>query len=426
MKEELLHYVWQYGLFAAKPLKTTNGEKVEIIDCGKKNEDSGPDFFNAKIKIGKTLWAGNVEIHLSSTDWNHHNHGKDKSYNSVILHVVENANCPIYRQNGEEIPQLEITVRDEVKERHELLLSSEAWIRCESLWNRLSVDFLRLHLNKMVNERFVRKTDAILTYLAQNNNNWEETFYVFLAKNFGMNTNSLPFEMLAKSLPLSFLGKHKDNLVQIEALLFGQAGLLEREIYDEYFRLLKREYAFLNKKFSLSPIDPSLWKFAKIHPANFPTVRIAQFAALIHHSNKLFSKLLEADDIVRIRAFFSQEASVYWDTHYSFGEVSTKRKKSIGERSIDILLINTIVPFLFAFSIKKDIPGILERAYSLLEKIAPEKNSVIEKWKLLGVSAESAYETQALLELKKRYCDEKRCLQCGIGYRLFTLSALHY
>lgn len=420
MKEELLHYVWQYGLFTAKPLRTTTGEDVEIIDCGKKNEDAGPDFFNAKIKIGKTLWAGNVEIHISSTDWNHHNHYKDKAYNSVILHVVEKANCTIYRQNGEEIPQLEITVRSDVKERHEWLLASQEWIRCESLWGRLPVEFVRLHLNKLLHERFVRKTDAILKHLAQNNNNWEETFYLFLAKNFGMNTNSLPFEILAKSLPLSFLGKHKDNLVQIEALLFGQAGLLNGKTEDEYFRLLQNEYAFLRQKFSLSPIDSSLWKFSKMRPVNFPQIRIAQFAALIHYSSKLFSQLLETGDLAKLRRFFLHEPSVYWENHYSFGEISPKRKKVIGEKSIDALLINTVVPFLFAFSIKKDRPDILERAYAVLEKIAPEQNSIIEKWRCLGVNVENAYDTQALLELKKQYCDEKKCLQCGIGYRLLS------
>jgi len=421
MKEDLLHYVWQYGLFATESLKTTGGETVEIIDRGKKNVDAGPDFFNAKVKIGETLWAGNVEIHLSSSDWNRHKHQSDKSYNSVILHVVEKADRAVYRQTGEEIPQLEITIREEVKERYELLLSSKEWIRCESLWKQLPPEFIKLHLNKLLNERFVRKTDAILTYLTQNNNDWEETFYIFLAKNFGMNTNSLPFELLAKSLPLACLGKHKDNLMQIEALLFGQAGLLNGETDDDYFRLLQKEYLFLCQKFSLLPIDSSLWKFAKMRPVNFPTIRIAQFAMLIHRSHKLFSRLLETDDLMQLRRFFLHEASNYWKNHYTFGNTAPKRKKIIGEESIDILLINTVIPFLFAFSIKKDRPEMLERAYGLLEKIAPEQNSIIEKWKLLGVNAENAYDTQALLELKKQYCDEKKCLQCGVEYRLFKV-----
>jgi len=420
MREDLLHYVWQYGLFATESLKTTDGEPVEIIDRGKKNEDAGPDFFNAKIKIDETLWAGNVEIHLSSADWNRHNHHNDKSYNSVILHVVEKADRNVYRQNGENIPQLKITIRKDVKERYELLLSSKEWIRCESLWKQLSPEFLKIYLNKLLHERFVRKTDAILAHLAQNNNDWEETFYVFLAKNFGMNINSLPFEMLAKSLPLICLGKHKNNLVQIKAMLFGQAGLLGDEADDEYFRLLRKEYVFLRQKFSLSPIDASLWKFAKMRPVNFPTVRIAQFAALIHHSCKLFSQLLETDDLARLRGFFLHEPSGYWESHYSFGEISPKRKKVIGEKSIDILLINTVIPFLFAYSIKKDNPEMLERAYSLLERIAPEQNSIIEKWKQMGVNIQNGYDTQALLELKKQYCDEKKCLQCGIGYKLLS------
>ena len=423
MKEELLHYVWQHRLFATEQLKTTNGETIEIIDCGKKNEDAGPDFFNAKIKIGKTLWVGNVEIHAASSEWMQHNHHKDKSYDSVILHVVEKANAIVYRQNGEEIPQMEITIKKEVKERHEQLLASETWIRCEPWWNRLPPEFIHIYLSRLLNGRFIRKTEAIMEHLAQNNNNWEETFYIFLARNFGMNTNSLPFEMLAKSLPLALLGKHKNSLLQIEAMLFGQAGLLnstKNNDDDKYFQILQREYAFLSHKFSLSPIDSSLWKFAKIHPANFPHIRLAQFAALIHQSRKLFSKLLETNGPDKLRDLFQCKASPYWETHYSFGESSTKRTKTIGEKSIDTLLINTVVPFLFAYSVKKEIPEAQEKAYTLLEKIAPEQNSIIEKWETLGIKARSAYETQALLELKKQYCDEKRCLQCGIGHKLLS------
>ena len=424
MKEELLHYVWQYRLFATEQLKTTHGEKIEIIDCGKRNEDAGPDFFNAKIKIGKTLWAGNVEIHTTSSEWMQHNHHKDKSYDSVILHVVEKANHIVYRQNGEEIPQMEITVKKDVKERHEQLLSFKTWIRCEPWWNRLSPEFTHLYLSRLLNGRFIRKTEAIIGHLVQNNNHWEETFYLFLARNFGMNTNSLPFEMLAKSLPLALLGKHKNSLLQIEAMLFGQAGLLHSEKNkddDEYLQILQREYAFLSNKFTLSPIDSSLWKFAKIHPANFPHIRIAQFAALIHQSRKLFSNLLETNDPDKLRNLFRCKASTYWETHYSFGESSPKRTKAIGEKSIDTLMINTVVPFLFAYSIKKDLPEAQEKAYTLLEKIAPEQNNIIKKWETFGIKAQNAYDTQALLELKKQYCDEKRCLQCGIGHKLLSV-----
>jgi len=424
MKEELLHYVWQYRLFATEQLETTNGEKVEIIDCGKRNQDAGPDFFNAKIKIDKTLWAGNVEIHTTSSEWMQHNHHNDKSYDSVILHVVEKANHIVYRQNGEEIPQMEITVKKEVKERHEQLLASKTWIRCEPWWNRLSPEFTHIYLSRLLHGRFIRKTEAIIEHLAQNNNHWEETFYLFLARNFGMNTNCLPFEMLAKSLPLALLGKHKNSLLQIEAMLFGQAGLLhsgKNKENDEYLQSLQREYAFLSNKFALSAIDSSLWKFAKIHPLNFPHIRIAQFAALIHQSRKLFSKLLVINDPNQLRNLFQCKASTYWETHYSFGKSSPKRTKTIGEKSIDALLINTVVPFLFAYSIKKDLPEVQEKAYSLLEKIAPEQNNIIEKWENLGLKAQNAYDTQALIELKKQYCDEKKCLQCGIGHKLLRI-----
>lgn len=419
MNENLLHYVWQYKLFSNEPLKSTTGEKIEIIDCGQKNEDAGPDFFNAKIKIGDTLWAGNVEIHRLSSDWYRHGHQNDERYNSVILHVVEKADRCVKRSNDDDIPQMEIVFPDKWEERYKTLLSSEEWIRCERLWNGLSPEFLRLLISKLLNQRFIRKSEAILTHLARNNNDWEDTFYIFLARNFGMNTNALPFEMLAKSLPHACLGKHKNSLFQIEALLFGQAGLLDN-VYDDYPKKLQQEYLFLSRKFSLSPIDASLWKFAKMRPQNSPHIRIAQFAALIHRSSRLFSQIVETKGIAALRDFFRCTPSVYWETHYSFGKPSAEKGKAIGEKSIDILLINTVIPFLFAFSIKRDLPEMQEIAYDLLEEIAPEENSITEKWKEIGIDIRSAYDSQALLELKKQYCNEKKCLQCGIGHRLLS------
>jgi hypothetical protein len=424
MKEELLQYAWQNKLFSRIPEETTAGEKIEIIDYGKKNENAGPDFFNAKIRIGKTLWAGNVEIHCASSDWVRHKHHKDDRYDSVILHVVEKADCPVYRKNGEEIPQVEIRINKKLEEGHRAIFTSDKWIRCEDLWYTIPDNFLSFLLSKLLNERYIRKTCHLLEHLRLNNNNWEEVFYIQLARSFGMNVNALPFEMLAKSVPLFCIHKHRNNLLQIEALFLGQAGLLSldhKEMEkDIYYEKLRKEYVFLSGKFSLKPLDISLWKFSKMRPGNFPQVRIAQFAKMIFQSPKLFSSIINTEDITHLRDLFQCEASVYWNTHYTFGGISADKKKRIGERTIDLLLINTVIPFLFAYSLKKDLPDLQERAYLLLEKIPPERNSIIADWERIGVRIKSAYETQALLELKKQYCENKRCLQCTVGCRLLS------
>jgi hypothetical protein len=424
MKEDLLQYAWQFKFFSKMPTETTKGEKVDIIDYGQKNENAGPDFFNAKVRIGETLWAGNIEMHCLSSDWIRHKHHNDDRYDSVILHVVEKADCPIYRRNGEEIPQIEIEINERLKEECHFTLDSDKWIKCKPLWHNLPDNYLSFLLSRLLNERYIRKTDEILEQLRLNRNDWEEVFYINLAKNFGMNVNKLPFEMLAKSLPLSCIHKHKNNLLQIESLLFGQAGFLTTDCKkikeNMYYNELKKEYSFLSNKFSLKPLDISLWKFSKMRPVNFPQIRIAQFAKLVYQSSHLFSCILEIDTITELKKIFQCTPSVYWDTHYNFGETSPKKKKNIGEQTINALLINTVIPFLFAYSIKRDNPNLQERAYRLLEEITPETNNIISKWKTLGVPIRSTYETQALLELKKQYCDNKRCLQCGIYHCLLS------
>jgi hypothetical protein len=422
MKESILHYVWQHKLFTAHDLKTTENETVEVVDVGKYNTDAGPDFFNAKIKIGDTLWAGNVEIHTLSSDWNRHNHQTDKAYDSVILHIVSHADGEVFRIDGERIPQLELVFPKQIESNYEQLISEQKWIPCESKIGAVPGIFIQSWKNALLSERLEQKMQTINDLLAENNQHWEEAFYITLARNFGFGTNSQAFETLAKSLPLSALGKHKDSLFEIEAMLFGQAGLLEVENSDEYTLLLKKEYDFLRSKFSLQPMNASQWKLLRLRPDNFPHVRIAQFASLIYSSSKLFSKIVTHPDINYLRSIFVCSPSLYWQTHYLFTHQSAKKNKNIGSQSIYGILINTVIPFLFCYAYQKNNQDLKDKAIQILEQIPSERNSIVNGWQEMGIMCESAYDSQALLQLKKQYCDEKKCLRCRIGHKVMTMN----
>ncbi|MDR3706153.1 MAG: DUF2851 family protein [Paludibacteraceae bacterium] len=422
MNEKFLHYIWQNKLFEAHSLQTIDGKKVDVIDVGRLNTDAGPDFFNAKLKIDDTLWAGNVEIHRNASDWIKHKHHTDKVYDSVILHVVQHDDAPIYRLNGELIPQIMLHYPTEIEQRYESLLANQKWIACEEKLKQVDSLFIDSWLTACLTERLSQKTEVIFNLLVQNKNNWEEAFYITLARNFGFGTNSDTFERLAKLLPLSYLGKHKDNLFQIEALLFGQSGLLfsSKKEPDEYQLSLEKEYRFLQAKFELKPIDGSLWKMLRLRPTNFPHVRLAQFASLIHNSSKLFSKIIENPEFELIEPLFECNPSEYWTTHYLFGEESTPRGKKLGKSAIHVILINTVVPFIFCYGKSKQNEELQETALNLLEKIPAERNSVIAGWQVAGITASSAFDSQSLLQLKKCYCDEKKCLQCRIGHKVLS------
>jgi hypothetical protein len=420
MKESILHYVWQYKLFTSHDLFTTDGEQVEVIDVGKYNTDAGPDFFNAKIRIGETLWAGNLEIHTHSTDWEKHNHHTDKAYDSVILHVVNIADGEVYRIDGARIPQLILNYPKHIEANYEKLINEKKWIPCADKIGSVPNIFIQSWKNALLTERLEQKMQKINDLLIEKNQHWEEAFYITLARNFGFSTNSQAFEALAKSLPLAALGKHKDNLFQLEALLFGQAGLLNEDALDEYSNKLKQEYEFLRAKFALQPLIASQWKLLRLRPDNFPHIRIAQFAGLIHSSSKIFSKIVENPNIEYLRSVFTCEPSVYWQTHYLFSAESAKKKKKLGILSINGILINTVVPFLFCYAHQKNVQELKDKALQLLEQIPCEINSVVTGWKNLEISADSAYDSQALLQLKKQYCDEKKCLRCRIGHKVMT------
>jgi hypothetical protein len=422
MTEEFLHYLWKYKRYNSNNLATRSGEAVQVVKPGDHNTDAGPDFFNSKLKIGKTLWAGNVEIHLRSSDWKRHNHQSDKAYDNVILHVVYQDDEKLYRKNGEELPTLQLKDKfdEQTFKKYLQFKASKSWVPCAAQLKSVERFTINTWLDRMLVDRLERKSGAVLLSLEMNKNNWEETFYQQAARSFGFKVNSEPFELLAKSLPNSILAKHKHSLFQVEALLFGQAGLLDKQFADTYPQYLQNEYEFLRKKYKLKPLDPHLWKFMRLRPSNFPTIRIAQFATLIHKSVHLLSKVIETNKSEELKKLFTVEASEYWDTHYTFDKKSAKQTKLIGVDGVNNIIINTLVPLLFVYGKSKAEEKYVDRALNLLEVIKPESNSIIDKWKQYGVKAGSAYQTQALIQLKNEYCSNKRCLECAVGAKLLA------
>ena len=422
MPEEFLQYIWQNRLFTTNQLQTVEGDQVEIIDQGRKNTDSGPDFFNAKIKLNETIWAGNIEIHKSASDWDKHNHSNDKAYDNVILHVVETADIAVVRSNGEIIPTLILNYPEHLKHNYQKLINAQTWIACENQFHKVDPILLQLGFNRLMIERLETKTQAIVDQLEQNNNNWEETFFQLLARMFGFKVNAVPFELLAKSLSIQTLLKHKNSLFQLEALLFGNSGLLNQQLLgDDYFIRLRDEYSFLYKKYNLKGIEGHLWKFMRLRPSNFPTIRISQLAKLIYQTEGLFSKILEIESAEKLKQLFKVKASEYWNTHYNFNKLSKNTQpKELGDTAAHILIINVIVPFLFVYGEKQNKHQLKNRALGFLENLPAESNSIISKWADLGVQARSAFDSQALLQLKNYYCESKKCLNCQLGVKLVS------
>ncbi|RYY34603.1 MAG: DUF2851 family protein [Sphingobacteriaceae bacterium] len=424
--EDFLHYVWKFRLFNRLNLQTVEGEPLEVFSAGMHNKDSGPDFHNARIRIGETVWAGNVELHLSSSAWQQHGHTHDKAYDNVILHAVYRDDAPVTLPNGRRVPTLELhnRIAPELYQRyHNLIFGNRAFIPCEANFNVVDSLTMGNWLSRILVERLEKRSAAVLASLALNRGDWEETFYQYLAANFGFKVNALPFELLAKSLPQIILAKHKNNPLQIEALIFGQAGFLEGEHTDDYPHKLKTEYNFLQKKHGLTPVDRHLWKFMRMRPQNFPTIRLAQFAALIIRSNHLFSKVIEIKNIAALRALFTNiEVNEYWETHYRFDAESAPSSKNIGQSSIDVILLNTLALFLFSYGKQQQQQYFISRSLKLLENLPAENNHVITDFSNLGLKINSAFETQALLELKNSYCDNKKCLDCGVGNKILKLA----
>ena len=414
--EQLLHYVWKHKIFPLKELKTTSGQVLEIIDTGLANSNAGPDFFNAKIKLDGVLWVGNVEIHTCSSDWNKHRHDADKAYDNVILHVATHIDADVCRSNGEPVPQLQLECPEHIRSNFEELSTTDSYPPCYRIIPSLPSFTIHSWMSALQMERFQQKTVQLSERLSFCNNHWEDAFFMTLARNFGFGLNGDAFEIWAKHIPLRAVDKHRDNLFQIEAIFFGQAGILADKDGDEYYLKLKREYEYLAHKFCLTPMDVSHWRFLRLRPNNFPHIRIAQLACLYHRSYHLLSQLMEQNSLKEIRDVLRGGTSEYWVNHYTFGGSSISRPKTLSDSSLDLLVINTVVTFLYAYGIHKGDERLCARATAFLEELKPENNYIIRMWKQCGLNVAHAGDSQALIQLKKEYCDKKKCLYCRIGY----------
>ncbi|MDP4281747.1 MAG: DUF2851 family protein [Bacteroidota bacterium] len=419
MNEEFLHYIWKYRLLNSD-LRIHNGESLVIVDPGEHNRNAGPDFLNARVKIGSTLWAGNVEMHIHASDWFRHQHQFDSAYDNIILHVVHNDDMPV--RNGHNIPVPTLEIYDqyppEIFEKYEDFIGNHNWIPCEKLIHDTDPFHFIQWSPALMTERLEDRCKRFAMTLENYAYDWDETFYFHLAHAFGFRINATPFEMLAHSLPLKILLKHKDNLFQLESLLFGQSGMLINNFSSEYPRQLDWEYQFLKHKYGLQPLNPSIWKFLRLRPSNFPTIRIAQLAMCIYQSKNLLARVLHAESTSELVNLFSVRASDYWNDYFLFDKLSTHRHKILGPASVHLLLLNLVIPFIFFYGDYRGISDYKEKGLQMLEELPGEMNSELGHWKALGLPVFNAMQTQSLIQLKEKYCDLKKCLECRIGIQL--------
>lgn len=414
--EYLLHYTWKHRLFPLEELFTTDGEPVEVIDSGLRNTDAGPDFFNAKLKVGGTMWVGNVEIHTRSSEWFAHGHHSDPAYDNVVLHVVEEADRPAVDSQGRTLPTLVLPVPTRVRDNYRQLMQTDEYPRCHAVIPTLPRLTVHSYLSALHAERLGQKAERVARERERHQLSWEDAFFVTLARNFGFGVNGEAFEEWARSIPLKAVAKHRDDLFQIEAIFFGQAGMLDAEGSDEYYLRLQKEYRFLARKFDLTPMNPVRWRFLRMRPTNFPHVRLAQLAYFYHKGEALLSRLLDAQTAEEAGKLLPTGTSDYWLTHYTFVHESPKRSKQLSHNTKLLLVINTISPFLFAYGRYKDDEQLCQRSINLLENMKAESNRIIRIWEQCGLTVKSAADSQALIQLKREYCDVKKCLHCRFGY----------
>jgi hypothetical protein len=418
MNEQFLQYVWKYRLLNPE-LYTLGGEMLTILHPGLQNTDGGPDFFNARIRINETVWAGNIEVHTRSSDWIRHRHQFDPAYDNVILHVVYENDQVIRQKHKEMMPTLVIKNNFPlaIEERYTRIMQNHQWIPCFNLLNGNTYNVIKLWAPALTTERLHEKARFIFRLLDEYAD-WDEVLYILLSSGFGFRINSLPFELLARSVPLKIIRKNSDSLFRLEALFYGQSGLLGRSPGDKYRHSLLTEYSHLQVKYGLKPLKPSLWKRLRLHPQNFPDIRISQLAQCLYNCHAEPRCLLEINDIKELEKFFQLKASEYWDTHFRFGKRAGRKEKQTGLHSARLLLINILAPFLFAFGSARDISPYSMRAIELLESLEGEENHETRVWGSLGIKAANAMESQAMIQLKRSYCDHKRCLECRVGLKL--------
>ena len=430
--EQLLHYCWKHKMWPLGEMLTTDDRRVEVIDPGLHNRNSGPDFFNAKVKIGGTLWVGNVEIHDRSSDWYVHGHDSDAHYNNVVLHVVGVADRDVQTEAGDFVPQLVLEVPQRVHDNYEELLRTDSYPPCYRIIPQLTSLTVHSWMAALQTERLEQKTIAIGERVRQAGGSWEDAYFQTMARNYGFGINGDAFEEWARHIPLQAVGKHRDDLFQIEAIFLGQAGLLELSAIPEryqqqalsegYFSKLRNEYQYLAHKFSLTPMDASLWRFLRLRPQNFPHIRISQLANLYYQRKAGLSALIDCKDTVAMAEMLRTQVTPYWETHYTFGSESMKNAKHLSPFSINLLMINTCVPMLFAYGRHSMKEELCDRAFDILEQLKAENNHIIRMWQECGLEVKTAGDSQALIQLKKEYCDKKECLRCRIGYEYLRAS----
>ena len=424
--EQLLHYTWKHKLYPLKELTTNDGQRVEIVDPGLHNRNAGPDFFNAKIRIGSTMWVGNVEIHDKSSDWYQHGHDKDSRYDNVVLHVAAELDTEVMKSNGEYVPQLQLSVPDDVLTHYDELQRTDEYPPCYKVIPDLSALIIHSWMAALQTERLEQKTEAIRKRAELCNGSWEDAYFVTLARNYGFGINGEVFEQWAYNIPLNAVAHHRDDLFQIEAIFMGQAGLLELDsipeyyqkdaLNDGYFAKLRNEYQYLAHKFSMKPIDFKLWRFLRLRPQNFPHIRISQLANLYYQQKAGLSQLIECETLDELKNVLKSQVTPYWETHYTFGSTSPKNEKHLSYGSINLLMINTAIPMLFAYGRHTTKEVLCDKAFDFLEQLKAENNHIIRMWQQVGLPVKTAGDSQALIQLKKEYCDKKECLRCRFGY----------
>ena len=420
-----MQYVWKHRLWRSEDMVTNTGKKVRGVDPGLLNTDAGPDFFNAKIEIDGHMWVGNVEMHYRATDWKRHHHDSDKAYDSVILHVVAKDDAPVRRTNGELIPQLVLEVSPQFNADYASLVGATIEVPCATKIKQVPHLTIVEWVEGLAFERLHGKVERIHQLLDSFNGSWEDVCYVTLARNFGFGINNDAFERLARRTPLRLLGKHSDSVLQIEALLFGQAGMLDAQKpgMDSYYNQLCTEYAFLSNKFQLTPMEKESWKLFRIRPQNFPYRRIAMLAQFIEGGFRMMNRILEAEGEKEMRALFEVELSGYWTKHYTFGKPNERATATLSRSSIDIILINTVAPLLYAYGELTGNYEMTDKAIKLLEDLRAESNSIVSHFVAYGIDCPDALTSQALVQLKREYCDARKCIYCKIGHHLLSKAA---
>ena len=425
--EALLHYCWKHKLLPLSPLQTTDHRLVEVIDPGLHNRHAGPDFFNAKVKVDGTLWVGNVEIHDKASDWYRHGHDRDAAYDNVVLHVCGVVDDDVVAtKSGRAVPQVQIDVPQHVADHYHELLTTDHYPPCYAIIPQLTSLLVHSWMSALQTERLEQKTQAIRRRCDLCNGDWEAAYFITLARNYGFGVNGDAFEAWANNIPLHAVDHHRDDLFQVEAIFLGQAGLLDIEavpkryqqeaLNDAYYCKLSNEYTYLAHKFGLSPIHHKLWKFLRMRPQNFPHIRISQLARLYHSRQAGLSQLVECKTLKEMEKVLATNVSPYWETHYVFGVESPKSGKNMSAHSLQVLMTNTAIPMLFAYGRYKGDERLCDRAFSFLEELKAEDNNIVRMWRDCGLVVQNAGDSQALIQLKKEYCDKKDCLHCRFGY----------